>query len=282
MKRHPYFDLLMHNDRELASLLGDDICERSTLHEWPLSCVQRLTTCEGRNVIYKTQFGPTVEPDFYAKARSELLVSAETVYRSDGYVSMLIEYVPNPTLADLKPSAEQAMRIGHTVLQKIDEISGDLPVFLELTSADKWTALVEGTLQQITALVEQGGFSAIEPDQMRCVRHWAYSEATMTALRLRPGYIHGDLNASNLFVLPDGYRVIDWQRTKRGPTDLDLAALMESLGFDPYVHVDVSIVRMMYFLRINWFTQCTLRWFPEGRKNYEQSIANLASLICDA
>ena len=41
--RHPYFDLRLHDDQELESHLSTKIVERITLHEWPLSCVQRLT-----------------------------------------------------------------------------------------------------------------------------------------------------------------------------------------------------------------------------------------------
>ncbi|MBI3960182.1 MAG: hypothetical protein HY328_15325 [Chloroflexi bacterium] len=51
MVNHPYFDLLLHDDAELAAHLGDAIVERVTLHEWPLSCVQRLTTAQGRRLF---------------------------------------------------------------------------------------------------------------------------------------------------------------------------------------------------------------------------------------
>ena len=43
MRTHPFFtDILMHTDDELAQALGVNIVQRETLHEWPLSCVQRL------------------------------------------------------------------------------------------------------------------------------------------------------------------------------------------------------------------------------------------------
>ena len=77
--------------------------ERATLHEWPLSCVQRLTTSDGARVIYKSQFGPTVEPQFYAEARSDLLVPARTIYQAKGHACMLLESVDAPLLEELYP-----------------------------------------------------------------------------------------------------------------------------------------------------------------------------------
>jgi hypothetical protein len=91
--RHPYFDLWLHNDDELAPFVQGDIAQRVTLHQWPLSCVQRLTTVDGRTLIYKAQFGPTVESEFYANARSDLLPWAQTIYVQDGYACMLFEFM---------------------------------------------------------------------------------------------------------------------------------------------------------------------------------------------
>jgi hypothetical protein len=39
----------LHSDSELAEVLGAGIVERQTIHEWPLSCVQRVVL-EGRAV----------------------------------------------------------------------------------------------------------------------------------------------------------------------------------------------------------------------------------------
>jgi hypothetical protein len=55
--------------------------------------------------------------------------------------------------------------------------------------------------------------------------------------------------------------------------------LLESLRIDPLKYIPTSVVLIMYFLRINWFTQCTLRWFPQGTATYDRSIAELGSRI---
>jgi hypothetical protein len=54
MRQHLFFDLVLHDDDELSALLGSPVVDRRTLHEWPLSCVQRVTTAGGGTIIYKT------------------------------------------------------------------------------------------------------------------------------------------------------------------------------------------------------------------------------------
>jgi hypothetical protein len=65
--------------------------------------------------------------------------------------------------------------------------------------------------------------------------------------------VHRDLTGDNLFVLPDGYRLIDWQRPILGTTDLDLITLFGSLGFDPLRHVSEGALRVWLLPQIDWF-----------------------------
>ena len=69
--------------------------------------------------------------------------------------------------------------------------------------------------------------------------------------------------------------MIDWQRPILGPAFLDLALLLESLGFDPLPHVGQGGVWLMRLLRIGWLTDCAVKWFPEGRGTYDRQIAEL-------
>ena len=56
MITHPTLTgILLHSDQELASLLGAGILCRNTIHEWPLSCVQKVTLDNGKQLIYKSQ-----------------------------------------------------------------------------------------------------------------------------------------------------------------------------------------------------------------------------------
>jgi hypothetical protein len=51
--------------------------------------------------------------------------------------------------------------------------------------------------------------------------------------------------------------------------------LLESLGYNPLPHVGQGVVRLMRLLKIGWFTDCAVSWFPEGRETYDRQIAEL-------
>jgi hypothetical protein len=276
---HQHFNLRLHGDDELAALLGDKVGERVTLHEWPLSCVQRLTTAGGRRVIYKSQFGPTVEPDFYAVACSDLLVPARTVYCSDGHTCMLIDFIDAPRLLDLHLPVEEVVRIGRAVMAQVAQMGGGLPYIVDARGQKAWGKLVAGVLADLDMLREQGQLNRVTQEVLYLLEQWAFSRSVLSALDTETGYVHRDLGGDNLFLLPDGYRVIDWQRPMLGPIELDLATLLDSLGHDPWPYVDEGIVRIMYLLRIHWLSQCAVRWFPAGVAGYDAAITELVAAL---
>jgi len=273
--RHSYFDLWLHGDDELALLIGSDVSERTTLHEWPLSCVQRLALADGRRLIYKTQFGPTVESEFYARAQSEILPWAKTIYEADGHVCMLIAFVEGPLAEDLGLGEEEAIRISREVVAQIAAIKGELPHCLDITDETKWKTLVGSMVQNLRTLIDTGAFTLTDEAVVHVLAQRASSESVLAALLTHPGYVHHDLGGDNLFVLPNGYRVIDWQRPILGPTDLDVATLLRSLGVDPLPHVGEGVVRMVDLLKVYWFTQSATKWFPAGIADYDAQIADI-------
>jgi hypothetical protein len=275
MLRHSYFDLWLHGDDELAPLVGGEIVERVTLHEWPLSCVQRLTLAGGRKLIYKTQYGPTVEPDVYARVRSDLLPWAETIYCADGHACMLIDYVDAPMFEDLFPTEEDALRVSREVRARIAEIDGERPHYIDVSDETRWATYVEGVLSELSGLIERDAFTIVTPAMVRELARCARSAPVLDAIRDRSGYVHRDLSADNVLVLPEGgYRVIDWQRPILGPLDLDRVDLLHSLGYDPLRHVEGGVLQVWLLLSIGWFTEAKARWFPEG-KSYDRQIADL-------
>ena len=278
MYRHAYFDLWLHDDGELLPFVQSEILERVTLHEWPLSCVQRLTLDDGRKLIYKVQCAPTVEPDFYTRARSGLLVPAQTIFRSSRQACMLLDFVDAPLLRDLNLPDRQVVRIGRQVMEQIAGIEGELACFLDISSEDKWSELVGAMLSDLGELIDRDKFKRVDKLAVHRIEQRAYSQSVLAAIRTRPGLVHGDLNGANLFVLPmGGYRVIDWQHSKLGPPELDLAILLDSMGHNPLHYVSEGIVPLMCLLRIHWFAQCATRWFPAGVADYDRQIARLAA-----
>ena len=279
MLGHPYFDLLLHDDKELSRLLGWPIVERRTLHEWPLSCVQRVITTNGTHTIYKAQAAPTIEPEFYAAARSPLLPGARTVHRTARHACMLIEFIDAPRLADLTLPMADVVRIGRAVVEAMSQIEGQPPIMLDVGSPAAWNAVAGSMLGALRGLVDAGGFTAVDAGALRAIERAAASESVLDAVSAPAGLIHSDLVGENVLVLRDHFRVIDWQYPKRGPADLDLATLLESTGLDRRDYVDTGVVRLMLLLRIFWLTECATRWFTPGVESYDQQIAQLSAQL---
>ncbi|MBN1579475.1 MAG: phosphotransferase [Anaerolineae bacterium] len=279
MNKHPYFDLWLHDDRELASFTGQTIEDRITLHEWPLSCVQQLQLEDGRKLIYKSQAGPTVEPAFYKRAASPLLLSTETLWESDGHACMLIEFIEAPHLEDLDLPEDEAVRTGQEIVARIAEIKGDPPCYIDIGSADKWGQLVDATVRDLRGLVALGRFQHVTGDTVRELDRLARDPIVLEALERDPGLVHGDLGGDNVFRCPDGYKIIDWQRPIRGPRELDLMVFASRMGsirrfeFDPLKYVHPGIAAMWAFLSAQWFTECKTRWIPKAT-DYDSVIAN--------
>ncbi len=279
MHRHPYFDLWLHDDEELSVLLDSPLAERTTLHEWPLSCVQLLRTSESRQLIYKAQAEPTVEPIFYAHARSPILPSAQVIESADAPAALLLEALPSPRLSKLSPIEEEALRIGRDVLEQIGQIAGELPAVADLRTEDRWSDYFRTVRADLEVLVNTGRFRQVDQPLIDLLTRHAESPSVLAAIRSQPGYVHRDLWADNVFVAADGYKVIDWQRPIWGPVELDLASLLESVGFDPIRHVAPGVMQLTYLLRIAWFAECARRWFPPAAQTYDEEIVRLAAQV---
>jgi aminoglycoside phosphotransferase (APT) family kinase protein len=103
------------------------------------------------------------------------------------------------------------------------------------------------------------------------LREWAASTTTLEAVTDHPRLIHGDLKAGQVFVTPDGYRIIDWQRPMIGPPEVDLVSLLAAEGIDPRSYADPAIVRVFWFLLLHWAVKAQFELFPDFRGNlFEQ------------
>ena len=281
--RHPCFDLTLHTDAEL----GSAVVARETLAEWPLSCVQRIRTADGRTRIYKAQAEPTVEPQFYVMARSPALVAATALPNPPCPAALLLEDVTAPRLCDLDIAPKDAPRIAEAVLHAISGIRGDfpaargLPALADLTTPADHDDYVESMLADLSALVQSGAFVRVTEQSVATI---ARAATRIKSPVSEPAYLHGDLTAENVFVsdwTPDrgAFIIIDWQRPLRGPVDLDRACLLESLGVDPLPIVGPEIMALLAITRIAWLAACARRWFPPGISTYDAQIAALAASL---
>lgn len=276
MYRHEWFDLWLHSQDELAAILGSPILTRETLHQWPLSCVQQIRTTDGQRWIYKTQTGPTVEAAFYERARSYLLLPAQTIGQQNGHVMMLLPFVDAPLLHAQAQSETDLLQTASAVVAQIATISGDPPYLYDIGGPDQWRMLVEATCHTLHNLVSSGQFTQVTASMIDQTQRQLLAEPVCTATGQESGLVHGDLTGDNIFVIGDGrWYVIDWARPVLGPTDTDLANLLESLGIDPLRHVSHEIMTILYGMRIQWFAQCAAQWFPAGAPTYDAQIAEL-------
>ncbi|MBN1399790.1 MAG: phosphotransferase [Anaerolineae bacterium] len=276
MQAHPYFDLRLHSDLELETLLQSEIAERETIHEWPLSCVQRLVMRDGRRYAYKSQRPPSVEAQFYRAARSALLAGARILYDRDGHACLLIDWIDAPRIEELQPSPADTLAIAREVSAQIGAIAGRLPTHLDIGSPAAWRRVARETIEELRNLIARGRFSIMNCAAVASLERDAASDPVLALVSSGSGYVHGDLAGDNLFVTADGYRVIDWQRPLLGPPELHAVTLLHSLGHDPIEWVAPAAVWLQSFLSVRWLTRCAAEWFPQGM-SYDGQVADLAA-----
>lgn len=279
MYPHPYFALQLHSNEELAPLLPSPVIRRETLHEWPLSCVQRLHCEDGQSCIYKVQSAPSVEPEFYRQARSSLLVTAQILPVDSGPAALLLENVHAPRLDGANLSTADAVALTDRILNQIAAITGDRPALDDIRGADGWRACGEAILDDLHALVADGTFQQVNETMIATVSAAITAEDVHSALRGKSGYVHGDLRAENVLVAANGVRVLDWQRPRWGPVALDRLSLLLSLGVDPADHVAAGVQRLHVLLQIGWLAQCARRWFRPGSAHYDGQIAQFIAVL---
>ncbi len=275
MNLHPYFDLTLHDNNELNELLESPVSERITLHEWPLSCVQRLTLANGRTLIYKVQSPPTVEPEFYRLARSPLLVRCRSLPIAGRPPALVLEDIRAPNLEEAVLSKREIIRAADEIISTISQIEGDLLARSDIHSEARWLAHSETILANLEALAGSGVFHLVKAATIKKIARYCNSDAVLEAIHGQTGYVHNDLCGENVLRLVDSYRVIDWQRPIWGPVELDRVTLLESLGVDPTGQVARGAILLRRLLLIDWLAQAARFWFPPGAPTYDREIARL-------
>lgn len=279
MHKHPYFQLYLHSNAELESLLHDKIVERSSLHEWPLSSVELLKTAPGQRWVYKSQTRPSVEAKFYENASSPILLSCTRIESPlPGHSHLLLPYFSAPQLEAKQLTVQEVLSLGQELHSEISAIQGDLPVYLDIGTAERWHEQLATLLKELEYLRSREIFQFLSLEDIRKLDKLGQSQEILSTFD-SPAYLHGDLSGKNVFVSGENFKVIDWQRPLRGPIDLDRAILLTSLGFNPANLLNPGIIKLMLFLHIRWLSECALRWFPEGSKHYDQQIKELCQKL---
>ncbi len=266
MLTHAVFsNLLLHADDELSEALGAGIVERKTIHEWPLSCVQRVVLEDGHTLVYKSQRPPTVEAPFYASASSPLLPGHRALGKLGDCDTMAIDWIDAPLLADVARRDTEMVEHGRRLTAEIGKIGGDVPVYLDVGSIDAWSANARTTMEKLRALVLDGRLPSIDLEAVEGVRKWSTAPEVFDVVSDGSRLTHGDLKGDQVFVTDNGYRVIDWQRPVIAPPDTDLVSLLVEEHMYPRRFVDVTIIRIFWFLRLCWAVEAQFDLFPDLR-----------------
>jgi hypothetical protein len=264
MLTNPHFpELMAHDDASLVRLLGADVVSRSTLHEWPLSWVQRLSLDDGRVLAYKSQLPPTVEAAFYREATSTLLNEFRELGVLGNCSTMVIDWIDAPSLDSLGLGETELVEHAETIVSQIGSISGSLPVYYDIGSPLAWRRVVAEALGKLGELVDDGSFPSVTAVHVDAVRAWSESEPVIAAVSSGTRPIHADLQADQVFVLPDGYRVVDWQRPILAPPGVDLAMLLDQQGIDPRPYTSPAMIGIRWFVLLRWAIECQHDLLPD-------------------
>jgi hypothetical protein len=261
MAMEPAPALRFHNDDELCAVLGSPITERAAIHESPLSRVERVTCASGETHIYKVQSPPSVEPEFYQRATSPIVVKSSVLPLADSLPALVLEDVRAPHLCQLTLPAVHATTFVEQMLERIASIGGDLPALRDIRTPALWDAYANEVRENVHALVASGaqGYST---DFARHVDERSRSPDLYKVFDGPMGYVHDDLLDTNILVLSDGFRVLDWQRPVWGPIGLDRATLFEAVGQDPRPHVLPGVLLMRWVMRTGHFAAFARRGIP--------------------
>lgn len=265
MLSHPVFtDILMHSDEELSEILGARIISRDTIHQWPLSCVQKIVLENGKQLVYKSQLPPTVECDFYENAVTGLLPAHRVIGKLGKSDTMLIEWIDAPLLSENAQAANELSEHGKKITAQISSIGGNLPVYLDIGSHDAWMNVANETFEKLRALIKDGRFILDEktPEELRI---WSSSDRIIAILTADPHVIHGDLKADQVFLTGDGYRIIDWQRPYIAPPEVDLVSLLIDRHIEPRGIVSKEVIEIFWFLHLHWAVEAQYTIFPDRR-----------------
>jgi hypothetical protein len=269
MLKHAAFDLLVHTTPELELLLGESLADRRPVHTWPLSEVERLTTASGVRWIYKTQRAPTCEPDFYERVRSPLLPGSRLLSRDSVYSTMLFEFIDAPLMRDLALPPDALARHGNALIAAISGIREDVPVYVDISTVERWRAFAETVLSGLAELVADGRLSLSVDSNVDDIADWTASAQVLRLVGTTPRLTHGDLKPDNVFVTDSGYRIIDWQRPQLAPAEVDLVSLMEGTP-DLFRYASAPAIGVFYLLRLHWVVVGKRDLLPEVTRIFNQ------------
>ncbi|MFZ9857828.1 MAG: phosphotransferase [Roseiflexaceae bacterium] len=266
MPRHPYFALDLLDDDQLKPYVSSPIITRQTIHEWPLSCVQRVDCADGTQYIYKSQVQPSVEAAVYRTVRAPHLLPATVI--NDQHIIL-------PYIASLD-QINNHVDIAQGVLAHIATMPPYTPVYRTLDTIHAWSTLMDATVATLWQLVNSATFTHLTRADVTRIVDWAEHRDVYALWRGPIGVVHGDLSASNILHTTDQAYVIDWQRPLYAPTVID--RWMIEQAFQLPSSTPPMTDTLCVLLEIVWLTEAASLWFPAGASHYDRQITALTQM----
>jgi hypothetical protein len=269
--RHPSADVDVHSTGELEEAVSARITGRCQLQCWPLSSVELLTLDSGLQLVYKAQRLLVTEPAFYrtAGSRTKRLPQVRVLTEDDGGSTMLLEYLGRPvSLAGAQPA--DVVALARQVVSEMAALPQDLPVYLDISTADRWVTEVDAVLGRLTRLIETAQFSLVSRDDVSFARDWAHGQSVQELVESDSRLANGDMKFDHVFRGPAGFRFIDWSVPVRGPAEIDLVQLLAERDIDPLDHVDPDLVVLRWFLVLRWAIEGKTRLLPAVPKMFDE------------
>ncbi len=244
--------LVIHEDDELSELIGVEVVSRETIREWPLSWSQKIELADGRVFAYKSHLPPMVEMAFNAACDSPLLPAHQVLGLLGECGTLLVEWIDSPSLAEMNLSLDDVVRHGRAVVDQIGTITGDLPVYLDVGTPEKWTAEADVALEKLRQVIADRRFRNLVPDIADRLASWASSQPVLERIETDSRLVQRDIKLEHIFPIDGGYKIIDWGVPAIAPAGVDLVALLKEGGVGALPYVDAETYDIALFLQLRW------------------------------
>jgi hypothetical protein len=262
--KHPHFDLMLPSDDSLSSHVGAAVVQREVCHEWPLSCVERVTFAGNIEKYCKTIRPPSLEIEAYMALESPLLVPFSVVAQSESSSTLLLDSFHGKPLSRKLLETEGIPSVINLLREQLSSISGNGPVFIDLSTVDNvrehFAVMVE-RLDRLFGGVRRPG---IEPNLLAIARDSCMSDAVQRAFVEDVVYSNGDLSSDNILVLDGEMRILDWQFPRRTSLRVESVNLLSTAEIDPRGFFPDPVVAASLLCTVRWFAECADVWFVVG------------------
>ena len=218
-----FLDVWVHDDGKLEELLKKKINKREKLHQWPLSYVEKITLEDDTRVVYKSQHSAaSVEKEFYSNIKMPFLTSPIYTETFENCDILILPYLDYPVFG--KTPESDWDRVITEINDMIQGCSG-MPVFFDLSSVEKVMQIIDNVGVIFHDKIEYQDFMTLKNQIPRLI-DVCYNTGKI-------GYVHGDLNPSNVLIENGKPRyILDWQRPMIAPVLLENALAFRLARYD--------------------------------------------------